>query len=214
MKRLSESALPEWRQNSIETRVLRSQHRALEAARELLGRIDHDKITMAAIANHAGLNEVTLYKRFGSKQRLLAAAVFIPECARLRAAAQRDLARCTTTEAVRRHLVRVARLISHHPDAAADLLQALAVTGDPGQLRHMAVIPLPEPLALILAAGQANGDVQPLYEPAALADQITTLLLFRMLRWHEAPSHAAQRITSLTAHGYHTVSSETPSGQS
>lgn len=52
-----------------------TRQRILDAALKLFGEIGYTRATTRAIAERAGVNEVTLFRHFGNKQNLLAACV-------------------------------------------------------------------------------------------------------------------------------------------
>jgi AcrR family transcriptional regulator len=157
--------------------------RILKAATQVFAQAGVQGATTREIARIAGVNEVTLFRHFASKEQLLGAVIEqalvlqaealshpeewtqelyldLPHYAQLYSAmleAQEDLIRTFIGEAKR------------HPEAARRVMQE-------------ATKPLREKLVAYLQTGQRRGTVRPDLDPVIAIDMFTGILLAGMLR--------------------------------
>lgn len=191
-----------WRQRAAATRRRRSETAVLHAARRLIARGGFEATTVEAIADEAGLGPATVYQRYGSKAGV-AVALFYEHLGDLDTPAARDAASRPVDEAVYRHMLRVARKWQEHPEMGHAAFSAMSRlvgppqdTGDP-RIRY----PLPRPLAVILRAGQARGEIATDVDVEDTAGSLTSFLLMRLLTRDEPAAASASFVARLAMQG-------------
>lgn len=191
-----------WRARSATTRRRRTEEKIIEAARALFEAVGYDATTVGAIAKRAGVGPATIYEHYGTKGAL-AAAVFAGKLGDLDEAAAEDAIAMPVRDAVYRHLLRLATGVHEHRALARALFVAVARTeGPPVEAWDpRRVLPLPRPLAGILAAGAGRGEITVPTGPEDVAASVTSLLLVRVMARAETAEESAAFVTSLVLDG-------------
>ncbi len=169
-------------------RGAKTRERLLRAAIEVFSIAGFVGATTREIARVAGVNEVTLFRHFQSKEQLLAAVAQHITALKAEALAHQD----EWTQDLQRDLLHYARLhnamleenealirmfigeAKRHPDEALQVLQ-------------QAFLPLREQLIDYLRGCVDQGNVRPDVDLSVAVDQLTGLLLAGMLRRHVMP---------------------------
>ncbi len=192
----------DWRARSVATRRRRTDRKILDAARLLFEARGYDETTIDAIAEKAGVGPATIYEHYGTKDALTA-VVFADKLGDLDGPAAADAAALPVREAVRRHLLRVAVAVHQHRALVRALLRAVDRTeGPPVHSRDpRLVLPLPRPLATILAAAEGRGEIRVPTTPDDTAASLTSLLLVRIKARNETAAESAEFVTALCLDG-------------
>ncbi len=156
----------------------------IRAARGLFDESPFRQVTVGQIAQAAGLNEVTVYRIFGSKDAV-AAACWLGNVEKLRRGIGNDQkATADPLERIRRYLKRLIQVAKQ--DAAitdAMLLAVQAQTIERGSkiadLDPRAILLLPQLLEPLVAAGQKEGVVTESYSSIEIAAFMTNAVLLR-----------------------------------
>ncbi len=175
--------------NSSVLRTTQTHTRLLKAATEVFAAEGVTGATTREIARVAGVNEVTLFRHFQSKEQLLAAAIQQVTALQAEALANQD----EWTQNLYIDLMHYAKLFNHmleehealirtfigeakrHPDAARRIL-------------HEASQSLRDKLTAYLRRGQENGTVLPEVDLRPAVDMFTGMLLSGMLRRTATPT--------------------------
>ena len=174
--------------NSVQ-RTGKTRARLLKAATQVFATAGVTGATTREIARVAGVNEVTLFRHFQSKEQLLTAVIQQVTALQAEALAHQD----EWTQDLYIDLMHYARLFNHtleeyealirtfigeakrHPDAARRIL-------------HEAGQSLRDKLTAYLRCGQKNGTVLPEVELRPAVDMFTGMLLSGMLRRTATPT--------------------------
>jgi AcrR family transcriptional regulator len=174
--------------NSVQ-RTGKTRARLLKAATQVFATAGVTGATTREIARVAGVNEVTLFRHFQSKEQLLAAVIQEVTALQAEALAHQD----EWTQDLRIDLMHYARLFNsmleeyealirtfigeakRHPDAAQRVLHEAAQSSF-------------EKLSAYLRRAQENGTVRPEVDPRLAVDMFTGMLLSGMLRRSATPT--------------------------
>lgn len=165
----------------------------IRAARALFDEAPFREVTVGRVARAAGVNEVTVYRIFGSKDGL-AAACWLGNVEKLRRGIRRDRrATKDPLDRVRRHLSRLARLAQQDRAVTDALIQAVETQtiergSKIGALDPRAIIPLPQLLAPLLADAQDAGQLVKNHTSFELAAFLTNSVMVRIMTRREAPA--------------------------
>lgn len=165
----------------------------IHAARELFDQAPFREVTVGQVARSAGVNEVTVYRIFGSKDGL-AAACWLGNIEKLRRGIERD--RKVTSdplERIRRHLNRLARVAQQDRAITDALIQAVEAQtiergSKIGALDPRAIVPLPQMLEPLVAEAQKAGLLVGDYASFELAVFLSNSLVLRIMTRREAPA--------------------------
>lgn len=169
---------------------------------------------MGEIARAAGVNEVTVYRLFGSKDGL-AAACWLGNIEKLRRGIARDRrATSDPVERIRRYLNRLVR-VAKSDGAVTDamLLAVQAQTIERGSkispLDPRAILPIPHLLATLVAEGQESGQIVASYPSFDIAAFLSNALLLRvMTRKGESAADCARFVGDMLLDGVTTRGGE------
>lgn len=197
-----ETVTDDWRARSAATRRRRSQAKIIDAARALFEARGYDGTTIEAIAERAGVGPATIYEHYGTKDALTG-AVFVEKLGDLDGPAAADAVALPVREAVYCHLLRIATAVHKHRALARALFLAVARTeGPPAKARDpRLIVPLPRPLAVILTAAAARGEISAPTAPEDTAASVTSLLLVRIMARNETAEQSAEFVTALVLDG-------------
>ena len=174
--------------NKSTQKSAQTRSRLLKAATEVFAESGIAGATTREIARVAGVNEVTLFRHFQSKEQLLAAVVERMMALQLEALANQD----EWTGEIQIDLLHYALLYNNmleehealvrmfigeakrHPEAALQVLRD-------------AVLPLREKLIAYLQNGIEQGKIRPDVDLSPAVDIFTGMLLSGMLRSHTSP---------------------------
>jgi len=197
-------SLPEWRSRAAETRRARSRQKIIAAAQHLFENFEFDDVSVEMVAEQAGVGPATIFQRFGTKGGL-AAAVLAQKTANLQREAERDAnaESLPLGDAVRRHLRRVARVITANRALARAVLAELSRSDGPpvDERDPRLILPLPEPLAYILAVGIDDGAFVVPTTAFDTAASITSMLMIRIMVRHESSNASADFVSDLVLNG-------------
>jgi len=160
-----------------------TQERLLDAAARVFARDGLQGATTREIASEAGVNEVTLFRHFHSKENLLG-SVFRRGAAHYAEALADSEA---STQDIHRDLLRCARRYHELLEANEALIRMLIGEASryPEEARrmiHEAIQPLRNKLIGYLEAGKAAGAIRPEVAVSPAVDVFTGMLLAGMLR--------------------------------
>jgi len=179
----------------------------IHTARRLFDREPFRDVTIGRIARAADVNEVTVYRIFGSKDGLTAAC-WLGNIEKLRRGIRRDHAITEDPlERVERHLTRLARVsIQDRHVTFALLLAVEAHSVESGSkispLDPRAIIQLPHLLDPLVAAAQAAGQITNTYTSFEIAAFLTNSVLIRLMtRHHESSVKVARFVIDLAVCG-------------
>ena len=176
-----------WRRAAGATRRRRSRERVMAAAQELFEVRGFAEVTVRNVAKQAGVGVVTVYNCFGGKDGL-AAVVLGGYVEKLKRQAEEESERGTPmAEALVRHVYRVVELFATQGELGAAYIAALMRCRGPVESASdpRVLAPLPEPLAVLLRAGQQRGEVRPEIDAADVAAMVTNVLLLRLVARRE-----------------------------
>ncbi len=163
-----------------------TRQRLLEAAAHVFARDGLGGATTRAIAHEAGVNEVTLFRHFQTKERLLTAVVGENFCAK--ATASRSPVPAPTDD-FRTDLLALARCYDTLLNANWPLVRAML-----GEMHHhlnethekqvfrAIFLPLKEALLSRIATAQKAGEVRADQRPDLLADLLSSAIFTAVLR--------------------------------
>ncbi len=174
---------------NLASKTLQTRIRLIKAATELFASSGLTGATTREIARVAGVNEVTLFRHFSSKEQLLAAVIQQVISLQAEALAHQDewtqdlyidLKHYAElyNQMLEQHEALIRTFIGEakrHPDAARQIL-------------HDACQSLNEQLVRYLKKGQENGTVSPDFELKPAVDMFTGMLLSGMLRRTATPT--------------------------
>ena len=159
-----------------------ARDRLLEAACKVFAREGLDGATTRAIAREAGVNEVTLFRNFGSKEKLLAEVVgqrFPNSC---------HLPQLSDSGDLETDLLSYAQLYETTLAENLPLIRTLIGAGqhlDSSQERQVFMgifLPLKQALIGLLNRAAQDGRISPAAEPAMLADLFHGMFFTQVLR--------------------------------
>lgn len=194
-----------WRRGVADRRRASSRAKILAAASALFEQHLYSSISVARIAEAAGVGPATVYNRFGSKAMIV--GYLLQEPAReLVRATETDLAAEISVEgAVRRHFARLAELARRRQALFAAVLPAVIDAYSSGgaarpetDLRHVA--PLLDPLMAIIEHGQRRGLVAASVNPRLAAVMVTNAFCLRMIG-RESTDRIARDLAELLLFG-------------
>ncbi|MBU7586103.1 MAG: TetR/AcrR family transcriptional regulator [Nostoc sp. TH1S01] len=156
--------------------------RLITAASQVFASLGVQGATTREIARVAGVNEVTLFRHFASKEQLLKAVIENALALQIEALAHPE----TWTQNLRVDLRRYAKLYNTMLEAQEDLIRTFIGEAKrhpeaAKQVIQEAAQPLNEKLVAYLKSGQKNGIVRPEFDPAPAVDMFTGMLLAGML---------------------------------
>jgi AcrR family transcriptional regulator len=163
----------------------------IRAARALFDREPFRNVTIGDVAKSAGVNEVTIYRNFGSKDGL-AAACWVGNLERLRRGMKRDERETADPlERIERHLRRLARASVGDRQVTLALIQAAEAQtiergSKIGSLDPRTIAPIPQLLDPLVAAAQRAGTVTKVFTSFELAAFLTNALFIRFMTRPEA----------------------------
>ncbi len=163
----------------------------IRAARALFDREPFRNVTMGAIAEAAGVNEVTIYRIFGSKDGL-AAACWVGNLERLRRGMKRDERETKDpVERIERHLRRLARAAVGDRLVTLALIQAAEAQtiergSKIGSLDPRTIAPIPQLLDPLVAAAQEAAVVTDAFPSFEVAAFLSNSLFIRFMTRPEA----------------------------
>lgn len=172
----------------VNRNALQTRDRLLKAALEVFSSEGVVGATTREIARIAGVNEVTLFRHFRSKEQLLGAvALYITG---LVAEALEDYPRWT--EDLREDLLQYARfydqmLENHQAIVRTFIAEAQRYPQESLQILHQYFLPLREKVLVYLHHGVVQGTVRSDLDLILAVDQFTGMLLAGMLRRHILP---------------------------
>ncbi len=188
-----------------------SATRIRDAARSLIERSAFDEVTIAEVARLSGVNEVTVYRTFGSKGGL-AAACWAANLPALDGGIRWDRTRYPDpVDRIRSHLRRLARVsVADRQVTHAMILAVEAASmqsgGPVGTVDPRRIVPLPSLCAPMIEDGQHAGLVRDDYPAYELAVFLTNNLLLRVLtRAGASPTAVSRFVTDLTIDGITTT---------
>ncbi len=168
-----------------------------DAARALTQESTFAEVTIADVARRSGVNEVTIYRIFGSRDGL-AAACWSTNLPALRRGIRRDRAGLQDpVDRIKAHLRRLARVAVSDREVTQSLILAVeAVTmvrsSAMGTLDPRELVPLPQMLTPLIVDAQEAGLMRNDYPAFELAVVLTNTLLLRLLT---RPTHSAATIS-------------------
>lgn len=192
-----------WRRTAGLTRRRRSRERILAAARELFEERGFAEMTMTGVAERAGVGVVTVYNCFGNKSGV-AAAMLGEYVHTMQQEAEADCERgVPASEGLERYLRRVVRLFREQRELSEAYISALMRCRGPVESPSdpRALAPLPEPLAVLLRAGQQRGEVRADIDTADAAAMITNVLLLRLVARREEEEATVMTVADFALHG-------------
>ncbi|MCC5639076.1 TetR/AcrR family transcriptional regulator [Nostoc sp. CHAB 5844] len=156
--------------------------RLIEAASEVFASLGVQGATTREIARVAGVNEVTLFRHFASKEQLLKTVIENALALQIEALAHPE----TWTQNLSVDLRRYAKLYNTMLEAHEDLIRTFIGEAKrhpeaAKQVIQEAAQPLSEKLITYLKSCQKNGNVRPEIDPAPAVDMFTGMLLAGML---------------------------------
>ncbi|BBD60925.1 TetR family transcriptional regulator [Nostoc sp. HK-01] len=156
--------------------------RLIAAASQVFASLGVQGATTREIARVAGVNEVTLFRHFASKEQLLKAVIENALTLQIEALAHPE----TWTQNLRVDLRRYAKLYNSMLEAQEDLIRTFIGEAKrhpeaAKQVIQEAVQPLSEKLIAYLQSCQKNGTVRPEFDPVPAVDMFTGMLLAGML---------------------------------
>lgn len=163
----------------------------IHAARLLFDTEPFRDVTVGRIARAADVNEVTVYRIFGSKDGL-AAACWVGNVEKLRRGIRRDQSSTEDPlERVEKHVARLARVAIQ--DRAVTLALLLAVEAQSVErgskiaaLDPRAIVKLPQLLDPLVASAQAAGQVTADHSSFDIAAFLTNAVLIRLMTRQQA----------------------------
>ncbi len=174
-------------------RISSSAPAVIRVARALFDQLPFRDVSVGMVARAAGVNEVTIYRIFGSKDGL-AAACWLGNVEALRRGINRDRHEpWSPIDRVRRHLTRLARIALKDRAVTFALLQAVeAQTVERGSkigaLDPRALVPLPLLLEPLIADAQDAGQLIDNYSSIELAAFLGNSMLIRLMTRPDAPA--------------------------
>jgi AcrR family transcriptional regulator len=195
-----------WRQRAGRTRRRRSEQAILTSARALFEAHGYGEVTVEVIADVAGVSPGTVYNRLGSKAAIAAHLLtgWLPS---LEADARKDVdADLCVSETVSRHFERLGILI----DADRPLAEALFLAvieqsqrskAPTGRNDPRTIMPLPQPLRLLLEAGERRGELRPCQDLDDLSRIATAFLATRVLARTEPATRSGAFVADLVLNG-------------
>ncbi len=174
--------------NSVR-RTVKTRDRLLKAATEVFATAGITGATTREIARVAGVNEVTLFRHFQSKEQLLGAVVQQAMALQAEALAHQD----EWTQNLYIDLMHYAMLFNTMLEEHEDLIRTFIgeAKRHPEAARrviHEAAQPLREKLIAYLHHGQERGEVCSQVDPRPAVDIFTGMLLAGMLRRSSIPT--------------------------
>ncbi|MBE9205683.1 TetR/AcrR family transcriptional regulator [Nostoc sp. LEGE 06077] len=156
--------------------------RLIEAASQVFASLGVQGATTREIARVAGVNEVTLFRHFASKEQLLKAVMENALALQIEALAHPE----TWTQNLRVDLRNYAKLYNSMLEAQEDLIRTFIGEAKrhpeaAKQVIQEAVQPLSKKLIAYLQSCQKNGTVIPELDPTPAVDMFTGMLLAGML---------------------------------
>ncbi|MBD2454268.1 TetR/AcrR family transcriptional regulator [Nostoc sp. FACHB-87] len=156
--------------------------RLITAASQVFASLGVQGATTREIARVAGVNEVTLFRHFASKEQLLKAVIENAVALQLEALAHPE----TWTQNLSVDLRHYAKLYNSMLEAQEDLIRTFIGEAKrhpeaAKQVIQEAAQPLSEKLITYLKSCQQNGTVRPELDPAPAVDMFTGMLLAAML---------------------------------
>ncbi len=169
-------------------RGAKTRERLLRAAIEVFSIAGFVGATTREIARVAGVNEVTLFRHFQSKEQLLAAVAQHITALKAEALAHQD----EWTQDLQRDLLHYARLHNAMLEENEALIrmfigEAKRHPAEALQVLQQAFLPLREKLIDYLRSCVDQGNVRPDVDLSVAVDQLTGMLLAGMLRRHVMP---------------------------
>ena len=158
----------------------------IRAARALFDRKPFRDVTVAQIAEAADVNEVTIYRNFGSKDGL-AAACWLGNLERLKRGIRRDNREShDPLDRIQRHLRRLARISAGDRAITLALIQAAEAQtiergSKIGSLDPRTIAPIPQLLEPLVAEAQQAGAVTDAYPAFELAAFLSNSLFLRFM---------------------------------
>jgi len=157
--------------------------RLIEAATQVFAQAGLQGATTREIARVAGVNEVTLFRHFASKEQLLKAVIENVLALQIEAIAHPE----EWTQDLRVDLKHYAHLYNSMLEAQEDLIRTLIGEAKrhpeaARQIMQEAARSLKEKLVAYLQSGQTKGTVRPDLDLVASIDMFTGVLLAGMLR--------------------------------
>ncbi len=168
-----------------------------DAARALTEENTFTEVTITDVARRSGVNEVTIYRIFGSRNGL-AAACWSTNVAALERGIRRDRARlCDPVDRISTHLRRLSRIAISDREITYSLILAveavtMGVDSTMGILDPRDLVPLPQMLAPLVTEAQESGLVRGDYPAFELAAALTNNLMLRILT---RPGHSATTVS-------------------
>ena len=175
-----------------------SATRIRDAARALTMAGTFADVTIADVARRSEVNEVTVYRIFGSRDGL-AAACWSTNMEPLKAGIARDRTRfLDAVDRIASHLRRLARVAVNDRQITYAMIQAVeAASMDSGAtmgvLDPRRIVPLPPLATPLIADAQTTGAVRDDYPASDLASFLTNSLLLRVLT---RPGHSARDVSA------------------
>ena len=179
----------------------------IRAARTLFDGEPYGSVTVGQIAGAAGINEVTIYRTFGSKDGL-AAACWLGNLEAIKRGIRRDRREVPNPlTRIERHLRRLARVSIQDRAVTLALLQAVQTHtiergSKIGTLDPRMIVPLPTILEPLVADAQRSGQVTTRFTSLELAAFLTNSTLIRLMTRPEATaSEVATFVTQVVFEG-------------
>lgn len=184
-------------------RVAQSRSAIISAARREFILNRYENVSMASIAEAAGVSETTLYEHFYNKPGV-ARACFEDEYKEMAAAIELDTGDLISR--IRRHIERLAVLLTTRPALTVAVLDAMAQPGDVGSPSGpsdpRAVVPLPFPLLRPIRDAKAAGLMRDDIRTMDLAIAITNLVVVHSrLNPDTPPDEVARHVDRVVLQG-------------
>jgi AcrR family transcriptional regulator len=163
--------------------------RLLKAAAEVFARAGVAGATTKEIARVAGVNEVTLFRHFHSKDELLGAVVAQATALQVEALAHQEEWTQNLTEDLRHYASLYNSMLEEHEALIRTFIgEAKRHPEAANRIIAEAVIPLREKLVAYLRKAQKRGDVREDIDLKPAVDLFTGMLLAGMLRRNATPT--------------------------
>jgi len=173
--------------------------RIIDKATEMFAKMRYNQVTVRGIASAAGVNEVTVYRLFGSRDGVAAAcwSSYIE-------ALQRSLAAGTANppiEQIEGHLLRLAEIATKDRTTTNAMLiavqTAVILNGEEfGDDDPRAMLPLPHMLVPVIETARLEGAITTEASSFEIAAFLTNAVLLRAMT---RPSHTAPEIVGFVA---------------
>lgn len=190
------------RDRAARTKRDRTRAALLHAAQTAFGLHGWAGTRMEHVARSAGVSTASAYNHFPTKHVLIG-HVYRPLVTALQAEAEQDVARARPVVAALEDQVRaLVRLTSQHRIVSGAFLAACqeyaarvhAPARPDDELDPRAIAPMPEAVRLLVAHGQATGELHAYPCAHDISSMITTLLLVRAVEAPQEPPEATARL--------------------